>query len=95
MSELYLEDCGLQANSIEELANILLPNLTSLGLSSLHDYEESNPIGNEGVRYLKKITSLSYLNMRDTGITDAVLENIFNFNFSSLKELRLSKWCGM
>ena len=44
---------------------------------------------------MKKLAALTSLNIRDTEITDKVLADVFGFDFSTLKELKLSKRCGM
>ena len=40
---------------------------------------------------MKKLAALTSLNIRDTEITDSILEDILNFDFSVLREVRLGK----
>ena len=72
-----------------------MPNLTGLKLGNSRTYEESNPIGNDGIRLLKYLKDLRKLNIKETKIKNGVLRDIFKLNFSVLKEVKLSKFCEM
>ena len=71
---------------MRECMNINFPNLLILDLGRQCIYEENNPIGNEGVSHLKQLNNMSIkLNIKDTNITDRILETIFALKFSELK----------